>query len=574
MERISPSLWAAKEDFRRARQQAALQEVMARFTGRSVDLLSFEDVRHKLKATAMADRGLQEIPIAAIVGTVGRYTDFTRSFLPRSSIDEARWAHVMTGSASSGLAPIDVYKIGGAYFVNDGHHRVSVARALGADTISAYVTEVQTPVPLKPDTQPDELILKAEYADFLERTRLAELRPGADLSLSVPGQYARLADLIEVHRYVLETERGQAVSDAEAVADWYDHAYLPVVQVIRERGMLRDFPDRTETDLYLWVTENLVELREALGWQVKPAAVVASLAEKFRPKTKPWTSRLLSVMTPAPLVEGPSPGEWRQNRLEARYVDRLFADILVPISGEPNSWSAVDQAIVIARREHATLMGLRVVPNEDGRGSAEAAALQAEFKQRCEAAGVVGSLAVEVGEIAARICERAALADLVVLNLAHPPGALPLERLSSGFRTILRRCPRPVLAVPRQASAMQKLLLAYDGSPKAKEALFVAAYLAGEWSSSLLVMTVVEGTEATPRPLDFVREYLAFHEVEAAYVESAGPVPTAILETAQAYQADLILMGGYGANPVVEVVVGSAVDQVLRAASQPMLICR
>ncbi len=570
------NLVAAREDYRRARQQAALQAVMARFTGQSIALLSFEDVRRKLRATAMADRGLQEIPTASIVGTVGRYTDFTRSFLPRASTDETRWAQVMTvvTTTSAGPAPINVYKIGEAYFVSDGHHRVSVARQLGAETISAYVTEVQTAVPLKPDTQPDELILKAEYANFLDRTRLANLRPGADLSVSVPGQYSRLEDLIEVHRYFWESEHEQAMPDEEAVTDWYDHAYLPVVQVIHERGLLRDFPDRTETDLYLWVTEHLVELREALGWPVKPEMAAASLAEKFSPRSKPWPSRLLAGVTPVSLTDGPSPGRWRQTRLEARYVDRLFADILVPLSGEPNSWLALDQAIVIAQREPAALMGLHLVLNEDARTGAEAMAVQAEFKQRCEAAGVAGNLAVDLGEIAPRICERAALADLVVLNLAHPPGARPLERLGSGFRAILRRCPRPVLAVPQSASALQKLLLAYDGSPKAREALFVAAYLAGEWRSSLVVMAAAENRVESSAALDFARQYLEFHEVEAAYLEAAGPAPTAIRDTAKAHRADLILMGGYGASPVVEVVVGSSVDQVLRESPVPMLICR
>ena len=81
----------------------------------------------------------------------------------------------MTGL--SGVPPIEVYKVGDAYFVKDGNHRVSVARQLGMSHIEAYVTDVATSVPVGSDLRPDDLILKSEYADFLERTQLRRLRP-------------------------------------------------------------------------------------------------------------------------------------------------------------------------------------------------------------------------------------------------------------------------------------------------------------------------------------------------------------------------------------------------------------
>ena len=152
-------------------------------------MLSYEDVRQKLRAYGSSERGLQDIPLDAIVGSVGRYNDFTRDFLPRLDVNKDRWARVMAASNKmAGLPPIDVYKIGDVYFVQDGNHRVSVARQLGSRTIQAYVTEVQTRVPMSPDTRPDDMIVKAEYAGFLERTRLDELRPEADLSVTIPSQ--------------------------------------------------------------------------------------------------------------------------------------------------------------------------------------------------------------------------------------------------------------------------------------------------------------------------------------------------------------------------------------------------
>ncbi|RME07358.1 MAG: universal stress protein, partial [Anaerolineae bacterium] len=85
----------AVEDFRRARRKAALQQILARLTGRPAELLSYDDVRRQLRALEGGQTTLQEIPLDAIVGSVGRYTDFTRDFLPRRDSDQQRWVDVM-----------------------------------------------------------------------------------------------------------------------------------------------------------------------------------------------------------------------------------------------------------------------------------------------------------------------------------------------------------------------------------------------------------------------------------------------------------------------------------------------
>ena len=159
----------AAEDFREARRRAAMEGIIARLTGRSVELLSFEDVRRKLKVEGGAGRERRPIPLDAIVGSVGRYNDFSRSFLPKNKSDEERWTGVKTAmKKSTGLPPIEVYQIDQAYFVVDGNHRVSVARRQGAETIEAFVTVCHTKVPLGPDVKPDDLIVKAEYADYYD----------------------------------------------------------------------------------------------------------------------------------------------------------------------------------------------------------------------------------------------------------------------------------------------------------------------------------------------------------------------------------------------------------------------
>ena len=575
---VNENLQAARDDFQRARQQAVLASILARLSGRSVDLLSFDDVRRQLRASEVTARGVADIPIDAIVGTVNRTVDFTRDFLPRQPSDEERWARVHSVSNDpkfGGMPPIEVYKIGDAYFVRDGHHRVSVARRMGQTVIQAYITEVLTDVPFSADTQPDELLHKAEYADFLERTGLAATRPGLDLSVSVPGQYERLLDYIDVQRYVMGQRSGNDVDLRTAATAWVDEAYLPIVAVIRDMGLLRDHPDRTETDLYIWIVDHTEELRRELGWDVSASALAGALAEGFKlePDGQNLGGRILRAVVPAGLQTGPAPGVWRRSRLEQRYLDRLFPDILVPISGWETSWRALDVALDVAGREQATLFGLHVVANEAARIAPEALAVQSEFARRCEAIGVLGHLAIEVGDITDKICERAALCDLVILNLAYPPGTGLGDRLTSGFSAVIRRSPRPVLAVPGVPATFARALVAFDGSPKAKEALFVAAYLTGAWALDLTVVIVREGGVGD-EALSFAREYLDFHELTADYVVQDGAAAEAVLHLGKERNIDLYLMGGYGAHPAIEVVVGSAVDRILREADRPILICR
>src|SRR4030043_162089 len=151
---VSKNISQAVQDFRSARQKATLREIIARLTGGSTELLSFDEVRQKLKAQVSPKKVLKEIPISAIIGSVNRYQDFSRDFLPGKNINEQRWANVeLANSSFQGLPPIEVYQIGEAYFVSDGNHRVSVAKQIGTAQIQAYVTEVQTRVPLTSDIQ-------------------------------------------------------------------------------------------------------------------------------------------------------------------------------------------------------------------------------------------------------------------------------------------------------------------------------------------------------------------------------------------------------------------------------------
>jgi hypothetical protein len=427
MESEFRSFSSAISDFNAARNRAALGEILARFTGANTRLLSFDEVREKLKLQGGTSRGLQDIPLDAIVGSLGRYSDFNRSFLPLEQVDRERWARVKVAvTGQIGLPPIDVYKIGEVYFVKDGNHRVSVAREMGARYIQAYVTELRTRVPLTPDLQPDDLILKAEYADFLEKTRLDILRPNSDLSMTVPGKYSILLEHIDVHRYFMGIDFQRDISYEEAVAHWYDTVYLPVVQVIRARGFLHAFPERTETDLYLWLAEHRAALEKELGWDVDPAAAASDLAEQYGTNREGGITRLgerfLNTVALNRMEPGPEPGEWRREKQASQREDRLFHDILVAVSGQPPGWLAVEQALLVAQREGARLHGLNVVTTEKEKESPENQAIREEFKRRCAQAGVKGDLTFSEGEVAQQVCTLSRWTDLVITSLTYPPG--------------------------------------------------------------------------------------------------------------------------------------------------------
>ena len=96
----------------------------------------------------------------------------------------------------------------------------------------------------------------------------------------------RVRDLehVEVHRHFMGLEQQREIPYQEAVAHWYDEVYLPVVEIIRQRGMLRDFPGRTETDLYIWLAEHRAALQDSLGWEIGPDAAAADLATRLSPR--------------------------------------------------------------------------------------------------------------------------------------------------------------------------------------------------------------------------------------------------------------------------------------------------
>jgi hypothetical protein len=253
-----------RRDYEQARRKGFVRAIASWFRRSDNALLAFDEMRRGIRAHGQRDGGLREVPIDRIVGSVGRYRDFDRAFLPRQARTRDRWESVdRAHREGTEVPPIELYQIGDVYFVKDGNHRVSVARERGQAFIDAHVIQVTAPAPVESVEDLLDWIRDQDAVAFYEQTDLLRLRPDARIELTLPGQYDKLREHISTHRWYLGTELNREISYPEAVASWYDRVYLPTVEAIRKTGALRDFPHRTEADLYLWTTEHHWYLHQA-----------------------------------------------------------------------------------------------------------------------------------------------------------------------------------------------------------------------------------------------------------------------------------------------------------------------
>ena len=275
----------ANADFEAALRKSFWRSILNWFFKNNNHLLDFDEIRKLIPWQGQYDRGMREIELKDVVGSVGRYQDFDRSFLPLQNRLRGRWVNVDKAHLKDiVLPPIEVYKIGSVYFVKDGNHRVSVAREKGQIYIEANVIEITTAIPIDANTNIDDLISKKEQIDFLIKTDIKTLRPGANIELTLPGGYEKLIEHIQGHRWFLGEKRKHEIPWKEAVTHWYDKVYLPLVKVIRVNHILKDFPHRSEADLYLWIIDHLWYLRQNCGEEISLEDAANNFVENFSQK--------------------------------------------------------------------------------------------------------------------------------------------------------------------------------------------------------------------------------------------------------------------------------------------------
>jgi hypothetical protein len=278
-------------DFDAALKKGFWRSIFAWFTQRNNELIPFDEVRRALPTHSQHYIGMREILMKQIVGSVGRYNDFDRVFLPRRRALRERWASIDSAHIKEiNLPAIEVYKVGSVYFVLDGNHRVSVARERGQEYIDAMVIELEVPFEVTTETNIDELILKSEKATFITNSLLMKTVPEAEVEFSLPGGYSKLDEHIRVHTYFMSKEQSRNVPLNEGTRDWYDQVYLPLVRVIRHYKILDRFPGRTESDLYLWIIDHLWFLRQEYGQEISMEQAAEDFAEKYN--RQPWRAFL------------------------------------------------------------------------------------------------------------------------------------------------------------------------------------------------------------------------------------------------------------------------------------------
>ncbi|GHH57185.1 chromosome partitioning protein ParB [Lentzea cavernae] len=269
----------AENDFQRARRSQVMSR-LATWLRREPDdvniMLPFHEVVEALGMASEKRLGLQTIRLDSIVGSVDRTRDFDRRFRPTSSRVRERWQRLaLAARRGESVPPIEVYRVGELHFIMDGHHRVSVAHALGLAVIDAYVTQVITRINSSGIRYRGDLIVKDYRRLFLERVPLSgEAR--AAVVLSDPWHYAQLGEHVEAWGFRLMQDTGQFLDRAEVARRWYADEYKPVVVMLRQADMVSD---RTETEAYMWVAAERYRLIRTHRWD---ADVINAVREETR----------------------------------------------------------------------------------------------------------------------------------------------------------------------------------------------------------------------------------------------------------------------------------------------------
>ncbi|MFZ3071539.1 MAG: hypothetical protein WA110_10520 [Anaerolineaceae bacterium] len=565
----------ALDDFRHARSKAAMQRFWAGMQGKSLDLLPYDEISTKLHAISQSNRGLQNVKLKDIVGSVGRNEDFDRNFLPLRDSDINRWAQVKTAMVSpnaSGVPPITLYKIGEAYFVMDGNHRVSIAKEMGMEEIEAYVTEIKTKVPISSSITAEELVIKSAYVDFLDETRLDQILPGVDFSLNLVENYSLLKEHIAVHRYYMGIEQDRDVGYEDAVIDWYDRVYSPVVEIIESSGLKQEFKQMSITDLYLWVLDQQSLLQNSLGMPIRTENAADYMAHQEGKTLKPSSNRGEQHFIETVFSSGTS--DLAENELHgASQADCLFRDILVAIGDDDTGWEALEQAILINRCPEGNIRGLHVINSSDSLDESMHRRSEDRFEKRLQEVGMQGRLLLVEGEITTMVTEHSLLNDLLVLKLTYPPTGGIFDRLSSGIVTILHRSRRPILIVKEKPMPFDSALIVYDGSPKSKEALFMGAYFAARFGTQLDLFTLDNGQADIESEVSYAKTYLRKLNLDFSYHLRKGENLTKeILSAVEEVGASVLILGGYSGSSFFDRVFGTAVDSLLEQISIPTLI--
>lgn len=254
----------AEADFLRVRRRQRMSAFGQRLAGRDAATLGLTEVLDAFGHRGERAIGVQVIELDKIVGSVDKVRDFDPEFRPRSGRSRSRWERIAEVVRRGGaLPPIDVYRVGDQYFVRDGHHRVSVLRALGESVIDADVTVITTAIDPVPIEDREDLRAAELRRIFLERVPLDRLARREVLCRD-EWNYPGLAEMVEAWAARLMFREGVLLGTGHAAARWYAEEFTPVVQMLRDAGLVRS--DEGDGDAYLRAAHRRYSLVRAHVW--------------------------------------------------------------------------------------------------------------------------------------------------------------------------------------------------------------------------------------------------------------------------------------------------------------------
>lgn len=275
-----------EEDFHKAHNKAFFNEIQHLLSPEEASLISLNDVKQMIKPMNETYVGMQVIPIDKIVGSEGRYKDFDNRFFPKSTHLRNRWEHVDEAVIKSiDLPPIKVYEIAGLYFVRDGNHRVSVAKAKGTEFIDAEVVSLQSEIKLKRPNNINDIvkqIINYEKRVFYSETGFGDITDYWCLDFSRTGRYDVIYNHILTHKYYINSKQTEEITMEDAINSWFETVYLPLVYFIQKRRLMKYFPKRTISDLYVWLVRYWDDMKQKYGEEVSMDEAVMVFRKQYK----------------------------------------------------------------------------------------------------------------------------------------------------------------------------------------------------------------------------------------------------------------------------------------------------
>jgi hypothetical protein len=276
----------AERDFYKAKTKALASRIFGILRPSFTELMPFDQAKQLIKPQSETYRGVTAVRLEDIAGSEGRYRDFNRFFFPKREHLKARWTGIdELQYRDMILPPVVLYEMGGLYFVRDGNHRVSVARAKGQEFIDAEVISLQSEIHLDPEMSIQDIkraVIEYEKERFYRETNYVNVVGTDDLIFSEPGRYDTIREHVLVHKYFLNQNMSEEIPFHQALFSWHENVYQPICQAIDAENLLSLFPGRTISDLYLFLVAHWDELKRKFGRFVE----IGEAAESFKIQTK------------------------------------------------------------------------------------------------------------------------------------------------------------------------------------------------------------------------------------------------------------------------------------------------